>query len=238
MTKGAFYRGHALYVVGMYVLIGFFCVLIAASFILPVYVFVEHGIDALLRDIVPFLAYLFVINGTFLGFIIAIQVKHGGQRKRICKKFESLSDDEKAKVNFELDTAFAHVRWGDDRLYIKTDGIVDFIDYKNIAWVYRCNNVIPMVAPAEDVTTISHHNFLRLHVYDTDGLRYKIMATGLYEEYSADEIIERLKLVTPDIIVGFSKARLKRAKKDFSAFVNEEREAQIEAEERPSVETA
>ena len=137
----------------------------------------------------------------------------GRQRRRIYEKFKQLSDTEQAEVNAELkpnSQATGKVLLGKNRIYLDGGLFLQFIDYRDIAWVYHSNTAMPF-----DGGTMAEAAFTGLVVWDRGGIRYSASDNNAYE------IIVKLKEKAPDAIFGYSKERLKLAKKDFDRFMFE-----------------
>ena len=219
INKCKFYRCQRSYVIGYYIVMCFFALCAIASLILPYYIYTEVGMSTL-EDVLAILFSIVTIPGIFIGLMAFIKIKGGRRMKTIRRKFAQLPSGEKEKVNSDLNTKFRHVLWGEERLYIRATWAVEFILYSDIAWIYPSNVLMPMVAAVGDVVMESYHNILSLHIYDTEGMRYKIHTQSQYETAG---IVEGIKEKAPDVIYGYTKKRAKLAKKDFGRFLHEEK---------------
>ena len=160
----------------------------------------------------------------YLIWLIYFQVKVGGRRRRVYDKFEQLSDVDKTEINTELESNKSSTTWihfGNSRIYLPGSYVLEFVDYKDIIWVYPCNILMPSIMTADGVTEMfSDINFTYLMIYDCDGKRRKIaVAPG-----SMRDCIETIEENAPNAVIGYTKARKKLAKKDFDRFMLEERQ--------------
>jgi len=176
-------------------------------------------------EIISMTFAIWLIAGFFMFLFFYLKIKVGRRRKRLFAKFEQLSETEKAEINSELTGKFGnkwgHVLLGANCLYVRSAWFVDFFHYEDVAWIYRCYTAVPMVAVYDQMAEVSSFTATSLHVYDTEGTRYKIQTSG-HTDANAEYIIELLKFHVPYVIIGYSKERSKRAKKDFNAFIDEE----------------
>jgi len=196
---------------------GFFGLCALASLILPYYIYIENGVSTL-EDVLLILFPIVTITGIFIGFMAFTKIKGGKRMKKFHRKFDQLSAAEREKINFDLSAKFGHVLWGEERLYIRAMWAVEFVAYSDIAWIYPSNIMMPMVMAVDDVVVESYQNILSLHIYDTEGTRYKIHTRSRYETAG---IVESIKEKAPDVIYGYNKKRARLAKKDFGRFLHE-----------------
>ena len=234
MNKQRFYRCQLDGMIFYILLLWFFGIMTVAAFVAPAIIFYIEQIvwqqPLILEEIILFVFLFLFFTAFFFCFFLYFKIKIGGRRKRSFNKFKQLSYTEQAKINSELSgkfgMKFGHVYLGEERLYIRSAWCVEFFDYKDVAWVYRCNTSIPMLMGDDNMIEVAHINAKSLHIYDIEGTRYKIQTSG-YTDANAEVIIELLKYHTPNVIIGYSKERQKRAKKDFRTFISEEREAAL-----------
>ena len=232
MGKQRFYRCQLDGTIFYVLLLWFFGIMTVAAFVAPAIIFYIEQIvwqQPLAREeLILFLSLFLFFTAFFLCFFLYFKIKIGGRRKKLFNKFEQLSNAEQAEINAELDgkfgAKFGHVFLGKKRLYVRSAWCVEFFDYKDVVWIYHCNTAIPMLMGDDSMLEASQLNVKSLHVYDMDGTRYKIQTSG-YTDANAEVIIELLRYHVPDVIIGYSKERHKRAKRDFDAFISEEREA-------------
>ena len=154
---------------------------------------------------------LLVGIGMFSGFFLHLKIKIGRRRKKLYRKFHALSDTEKMEVNTDLSQKFKFYLAGVNRFYFKAHLFMHFVDYRDIAWVYLRNTAISMVG--ED-GTIGVMNNTTMMLWDRDGVSYQIPMAD-------PGTIETIRHLAPDVIAGFSKERLRLAKRDFEGFLLE-----------------
>jgi uncharacterized membrane-anchored protein YhcB (DUF1043 family) len=178
-----------------------FVICAMASLILPYYLYTEYGVDAL-ENVLGILASIVFVTGIFVGLIIYLKIKGVGRMKKFYEKFEQLSDVERSKINSDLSVKFGHVLWGEERLYIRSTWAIDFVAYKDIAWIYPHNFILSMITPVDYMIVESHQSFLGLQIYDIEGTRYKIHTQNTYE---AAEIVKRIKKSRRTLYTGITK---------------------------------
>jgi len=217
MKKCEFYRRQRGYVISEHVAIYFFGLLAIASLALPAYIYLAYGAYTL-EDVLLILVSLFSIPSIFIGLMIFFEAKGSGRRKIFYRRFEQLSDAEKAEINYELSAnpKFGHVHWGVNRAYIRATWLVEFVDYKNIVWIYPCHTWNVIASP-DDPSSVVTHRITSLHLYDNEGVRYTI------HNHSVAPTVEHIKRRSPNVIYGYCKKRARLAKKDFSRFKVEAR---------------
>jgi len=211
VNNRAFYRhqyfGSALYMLGL----GFSIIVV----ILIAYFLIEDFLLYGSLDMADWRGLLAVaLISLFYTAGLIYMIKIGKRRKRLFEKFKQLSDAERLEVNTELSAKFAQYSFGENRLYFHSGLFVHFISYDDISWMFQYNIFVPMIANVGDVILESSFAAASLIIYDRDGNRYKIN-TG----FSIAEVMKLIKERNPDVIFGFSKARLRLAKKDFDMFL-------------------
>ncbi|MCL1844144.1 MAG: YwqG family protein [Defluviitaleaceae bacterium] len=232
MRERGFYRFQAantvFYVIALW-FIGILAFSIPTAFLIDILSWGSLPSD----DIVPLVAVFAVFFAFFGGIFYYLKIIVGRRRKRSFAKFEALPEERKAEINGELSGKFRKnarpVLLGDNYMYINSFWLVEFIDYTDAAWIYNSNSMVPIPTfYYEGAVEVAHANLRFLYIYDTKGNCYKIQ-TEAYSRAIVDvsEIYEILYRYSPNIIYGFSKERLRRAKQDFALFVREEQEAAL-----------
>ncbi|MCL2364684.1 MAG: hypothetical protein FWC71_08485 [Defluviitaleaceae bacterium] len=220
MKKGRFYRwqrgGTLFYVISLW----FLAILGFASFVSPVVIiYIEQHIlqqPPNWNEIIAGTLLTKIFAAFFLGVFFYLKIKSGRRRKKMFAKFEQLPADEQAEINTELSgkvcTKYGQAYLGNKRLYIRSPWCLEFVDYKDAAWIYFSNATLSAFMPMDAKN---------LHIYDIEGMRFKLQLFG-YTKESIEEIITLLKTHNPNLLFGYSEARHKRAKQDFNAFISEE----------------
>ena len=179
-----------------------------------------NGINILAeRDeigILSIFALFFAVGFVFFWIMV------GGIRKKVRESYEQLSDTEKAEINTELSGKYKQLPFGANRLYFYWGSFLFFIEYDDIAWVFQSNTVMPLVADIGGAAVDSSYNLPSLIIYNRSGKRYKIPVKT--KPWPTIMDIETIKEKSPDAIFGYSKERLKLAKRDFERFLIEENE--------------
>ena len=140
-------------------------------------------------------------------------------RKRAYDRYKALLNVEKSEIDVEVKTVFNQIYFGANRLYFKSGLFVDSLKYDDIAWVHNVNVVVASSVPLGLEGTALNSTFALpgLVLYDRKGIRYQ-SPEKLHGGLTNDDI-DKLKEKAPNVIIGFSKARLKLAKKDFDEFL-------------------
>ena len=221
MKNRAFYRlqiaPNILYFLGL----GFFGLMVIACVVAKIWFLYEEWGNP---EYIWFAPMMLGFTGFFLGFYIYIKRVQGKRRRKTYQKYEELSEAEQEEVNTELCVKFPSILWGENRLYIHSSLFLEFIDYDDMVWLYPCNTMIPMSVSYEGVSVDGNITAFSLHVYDTEGTRYKIPTTG---PYNTQCIVEDILQVAPGILYGYSKEWGRLAKKDFNEFLYEARKKYV-----------
>ena len=149
--------------------------------------------------------------------------KVGKRRKILINKFNSLSNAEQTEINEELEIKEYTTLWlqfGENRVYFPGSYFTDFVNYRDIVWVYRYSLALPgMVTDGNHTEMISPFNLSYLIIYDNKGIRRKLPVTPA----DIPACISMIEEKAPKAIIGYSKARKKLAKKDFNRFIIEDK---------------
>ena len=168
---------------------------------------------------IPIENYLYVLGSAVLpvAYFAIMWVYIGKPRKRVRERYKEASEAQRREINEELKGYSGQHLFGVNTLYFKSGFSVDFLKYSDIAWIYQVNVSQLSAGFVNDVVFYSSGSAPGLIVYDCNGRKYRSPESA-YGGLTNDDV-EKIKEKAPNAVIGYSKARMKLAKKDFDSFL-------------------
>ena len=153
--------------------------------------------------------------------LVCLKLTAGRRGRKVYEKFYTLSEEEQAEINAELDGKSKHqvTMFGANRLYLYSRMFLNFINYRDIVWVYRHNIAVPVGMITDYGAEMSTGFITGVMVWERDGTRHRIN-TGL-NGWAALDIFDGIKAVAPQAIIGFSRRRRRLVRRDIERFLLE-----------------
>lgn len=225
--KSAFYRCQKVGIVrsrALLVLLVFFLLMTCALLGAVIYLFISNDdeLDLLFTALFAAYAAISAVFAYVYGSGLAI-------RRRVFEKYGALSDREREYIDREL-MRYSEgntVIVGERYLYIMTRSVMDFLDYSSIVWIFESltNVSIPSGTHPENIPR--NMRFSSIVIYDRDGRRYTVR-TGAENDIiktgassAAQYVIGTVRKKNPRVLTGWSKERMRMAKRDFEGLLYE-----------------
>lgn len=164
----------------------------------------------------PYYLFSFIIMIIITVILYTSYRKMIDKDKRMQQRYNDLSENEKQEVEEELayQDNWKGFYFGKHFCYFYYGCFIGFLKYKDIAWLFWNKTDIGNVQTIADISFVNTTHTYTIHLYTHEGELFKVPC-----DQNWSQEFEILQDKVPDAIIGYTKKRMKYAKKDFSLFL-------------------